>query len=40
MYLFSGGVENIHGVTTITEGIRYSIVSFWNFKNEVQHRYG
>jgi len=32
MYLFSGGVENIHGVTEITSGIRYSIVSFWNFE--------
>jgi predicted 2-oxoglutarate/Fe(II)-dependent dioxygenase YbiX len=40
MYIFSGGVENIHGVTEITNGTRYSIVSFWNFKNEVQHRYG
>jgi hypothetical protein len=32
MYIFSGGVENIHGVTEITSGTRYSIVSFWNFK--------
>lgn len=32
MYIFSGGVENIHGVTEITEGTRYSIVSFWDFK--------
>jgi hypothetical protein len=31
MYLFSGGVENIHGVTEITSGTRYSVVSFWNF---------
>lgn len=31
MYIFSGGVENIHGVTEITGGTRYSIVSFWNF---------
>lgn len=31
MYLFSGGVENIHGVTEITSGVRYSVVSFWNF---------
>ena len=31
MYIFSGGVENIHGVTEITKGTRYSIVSFWNF---------
>lgn len=31
MYIFSGGVENIHGVTEITAGTRYSIVSFWNF---------
>lgn len=33
MYIFSGGVENIHGVTEITDGTRYSIVSFWNFEN-------
>jgi predicted 2-oxoglutarate/Fe(II)-dependent dioxygenase YbiX len=32
MYIFSGGVENIHGVTEITSGTRYSIVSFWNFE--------
>jgi len=32
MYIFSGGVENIHGVTEITSGTRYSIVSFWDFK--------
>jgi len=31
MYIFSGGVENIHGVTEIKSGTRYSIVSFWNF---------
>jgi len=31
MYLFSGRVENIHGVTEITSGVRYSVVSFWNF---------
>lgn len=31
MYIFSGGIENIHGVTEITSGTRYSIVSFWNF---------
>lgn len=31
MYIFSGGVENIHGVTEITAGTRYSIVSFWDF---------
>lgn len=33
MYIFSGGVENIHGVTEITSGTRYSIVSFWDFKD-------
>lgn len=31
MYIFSGGIENIHGVTEITKGTRYSIVSFWDF---------
>lgn len=34
MYIFSGGVENIHGVTEITAGTRYSIVSFWDFNQE------
>ena len=29
---FPGGVENIHGVSEITEGIRYTMVSFWDFK--------
>lgn len=33
MYIFSGGVENIHGVTEITSGTRYSIVSFWDFED-------
>lgn len=31
MYIFSGGIENVHGVTEITKGTRYSIVSFWDF---------
>lgn len=34
MYIFSGGVENIHGVTEITSGTRYSIVSFWDVESE------
>lgn len=28
---FPGGVENIHGVKEITEGTRYTMVSFWDF---------
>ena len=28
---FPGGVENIHGVTEITEGTRYTMVSFWDY---------
>jgi len=28
---FPGGVENIHGVQEITEGVRYTMVSFWDF---------
>lgn len=29
---FPGGVENIHGVSEITSGTRYTMVSFWDFK--------
>lgn len=29
--VFPGGVENIHGVKEITEGTRYTMVSFWDF---------
>lgn len=28
---FPGGVENIHGVTEITKGTRYTMVSFWDY---------
>lgn len=28
---FPGGVENIHGVSEITAGTRYTMVSFWDF---------
>lgn len=28
---FPGGVENIHGVTEILKGTRYTMVSFWDF---------
>lgn len=31
MYIFSGGTDNVHGVREITNGTRYSIVSFWTF---------
>lgn len=30
-YVFPGGIENIHGVKEITEGTRYTMVSFWDF---------
>lgn len=29
---FPGGVENIHGVSEITKGTRYTMVSFWDFE--------
>jgi predicted 2-oxoglutarate/Fe(II)-dependent dioxygenase YbiX len=28
---FPGGIENVHGVTEITKGTRYTMVSFWDF---------
>jgi hypothetical protein len=31
LIVFPGGVENIHGVSEITEGTRYTMVSFWDF---------
>jgi hypothetical protein len=31
MYIFPGGVENIHGVKEITKGTRYTMLSFWDF---------
>lgn len=30
-YVFCGGVENIHGVREITDGTRYTMVSFWDY---------
>jgi hypothetical protein len=30
-YVFPGGYENIHGVSEITSGTRYTMVSFWDF---------
>lgn len=32
LIVFPGGVENIHGVAEITKGTRYTMVSFWDFK--------
>jgi hypothetical protein len=32
---FPGGVENIHGVSEITKGTRYTMVSFWDFEESV-----
>lgn len=31
LIIFPGGVENLHGVKTITSGTRYTMVSFWDF---------
>jgi hypothetical protein len=28
---FPGGIENVHSVTEITEGTRYTMVSFWDY---------
>lgn len=28
---FPGGIENLHSVTEVTDGLRYTIVSFWDF---------
>lgn len=30
-YVFPGGVENIHGVSEITKGVRYTMVAFWDY---------
>lgn len=32
LIVFPGGVENIHGVSEITSGVRYTMVSFWDFE--------
>jgi hypothetical protein len=32
---FPGGVENIHGVSEILSGTRYTMVSFWDFEDSV-----
>lgn len=31
--VFPGGIENIHGVTEVKEGVRYTMVSFWDFED-------
>lgn len=31
LVIFSGGIDNVHGVKPITNGVRHTIVSFWNF---------
>jgi hypothetical protein len=33
--VFPGGVENIHGVSEIMSGTRYTMVSFWDFADAV-----
>lgn len=30
-YIFPGGVENVHGVSEILKGTRYTMVSFWDY---------
>jgi hypothetical protein len=30
--MFPGGIENVHGVSEITKGTRYTMVSFWDYK--------
>jgi hypothetical protein len=32
LIVFPGGVENVHGVSEITSGTRYTMVSFWDFE--------
>lgn len=34
-YVFCGGIENVHEVEEITDGVRYTMVSFWDFKDIV-----
>jgi hypothetical protein len=34
-YVFPGGYENIHGVSEIIKGTRYTMVSFWDFADLV-----
>ncbi|MEI6586653.1 MAG: 2OG-Fe(II) oxygenase [Sediminibacterium sp.] len=34
-YFFEGGPQNEHQVTTIETGLRYTIVSFWDFEDSV-----
>jgi hypothetical protein len=34
-YVFPGGYENIHGVSEITDGTRYTMVSFWDYEELV-----
>jgi hypothetical protein len=33
--VFPGGIENLHGVTEVTAGVRYTMVSFWDFEEIV-----
>lgn len=32
---FPGGIENIHGVSVIEEGVRFTMVSFWDYADIV-----
>jgi hypothetical protein len=31
-YVFPGGIENVHGVSEILSGTRYTMVSFWDYE--------
>jgi len=33
--VFPGGIENIHGVKEVLKGVRYTMVSFWDFEEIV-----
>lgn len=35
MYLFNGGPENEHQISMVESGVRYTIVSFWDFEDSV-----
>jgi hypothetical protein len=37
-YVFPGGYENIHGVSEITKGTRYTMVSFWDYADSVYNQ--
>jgi hypothetical protein len=34
LLVFPGGIENVHQVTEITDGLRYTIVAFWDYETQ------